>query len=193
MCVGGGGWLAVAAAATAVMVERAALTRQLSGCFFFRAGLPMQLGVCCGFPINPGLLLLMLLCLVLQVENEDLVFTLETMVEKFGDEIAPYAVSQWCHSPWTGLLSLVSPWGLREYCGAVCCEQFNPHSTKMHCFIVCLDAKPSLVRMMMSPTLSLSLCPVQVNLAQNLTAAFWKYSGMADGADEDDECDDMGE
>lgn len=28
-----------------------------------------------------------------QVENEDLVFTLETMVEKFGDEIAPYAVS----------------------------------------------------------------------------------------------------
>jgi hypothetical protein len=30
-----------------------------------------------------------------QVENEDLVFTLETMVEKFGDEIAPYAVSHW--------------------------------------------------------------------------------------------------
>lgn len=28
----------------------------------------------------------------MQVENEDLVFTLETMVEKFGDEIAPYAV-----------------------------------------------------------------------------------------------------
>lgn len=32
-------------------------------------------------------------CVPLQVENEDLVFTLETMVEKFGDEIAPYAVS----------------------------------------------------------------------------------------------------
>lgn len=32
----------------------------------------------------------------LQVENEDLVFTLETMVEKFGDEIAPYAVSVDC-------------------------------------------------------------------------------------------------
>jgi hypothetical protein len=30
----------------------------------------------------------------MQVENEDLVFTLETMVEKFGDEIAPYAVSR---------------------------------------------------------------------------------------------------
>jgi hypothetical protein len=30
---------------------------------------------------------------LLQVENEDLVFTLEVMVEKFGDEIAPYAVS----------------------------------------------------------------------------------------------------
>lgn len=30
----------------------------------------------------------------IQVENEDLVFTLETMVEKFGDEIAPYAVSK---------------------------------------------------------------------------------------------------
>lgn len=35
----------------------------------------------------------MVCCLPVQVENEDLVFTLETMVEKFGDEIAPYAVS----------------------------------------------------------------------------------------------------
>lgn len=34
------------------------------------------------------------LCVLMQVENEDLVFTLETMVEKFGDEIAPYAVSR---------------------------------------------------------------------------------------------------
>ena len=27
-----------------------------------------------------------------EVENEDLVFTLETIVEKFGEEIAPFAV-----------------------------------------------------------------------------------------------------
>jgi hypothetical protein len=33
---------------------------------------------------------------------------------------------------------------------------------------------------------------LQVNLAQNLTAAFWKYSGMADGEDDDGEGDDMG-
>lgn len=59
---------------------------------------------------------------VAQVENEELVFTLEVLVDKFGDEIAPYAVS----------------------------------------------------------------------LATNLTAAFWKYSGMADGEDGEDE-DDQGE
>jgi hypothetical protein len=34
---------------------------------------------------------------------------------------------------------------------------------------------------------------LQVNLAQNLTAAFWKYSGMADGEDGDEDADDMGE
>lgn len=34
---------------------------------------------------------------------------------------------------------------------------------------------------------------LQVNLAQNLTAAFWKYSGMADGDDGDEDADDMGE
>lgn len=27
-----------------------------------------------------------------EVENEDLVFTLETVVEKFGEEMAPYAL-----------------------------------------------------------------------------------------------------
>lgn len=27
-----------------------------------------------------------------EVENEDLVFTLETIVDKFGEEMAPYAV-----------------------------------------------------------------------------------------------------
>lgn len=27
-----------------------------------------------------------------EVENEDLVFTLETIVDKFGEEIAPYAL-----------------------------------------------------------------------------------------------------
>ena len=31
-------------------------------------------------------------CLALQVENEDLVFTLETLVERFDEEMAPYAV-----------------------------------------------------------------------------------------------------
>ena len=32
-------------------------------------------------------------CLPLrQVENEDLVFTLETLVERFGEDMAPYAV-----------------------------------------------------------------------------------------------------
>lgn len=40
-----------------------------------------------------------LLCPFGQVENEDLVFTLETMVEKFGDEIAPYAVSRTGRQP----------------------------------------------------------------------------------------------
>jgi hypothetical protein len=33
-----------------------------------------------------------MLCFICQVESEDLVFTLETIVEKFGEEIAPYAV-----------------------------------------------------------------------------------------------------
>lgn len=27
-----------------------------------------------------------------EVENEDLVFTLETIVDKFGEEMAPYAI-----------------------------------------------------------------------------------------------------
>lgn len=27
-----------------------------------------------------------------EIENEDLVFTLETIVEKFGEEMAPYAL-----------------------------------------------------------------------------------------------------
>jgi hypothetical protein len=39
-------------------------------------------------------------CVLLQVENEDLVFTLEVMVEKFGDEIAPYAVSPPAQLAW---------------------------------------------------------------------------------------------
>jgi hypothetical protein len=35
---------------------------------------------------------------------------------------------------------------------------------------------------------------LQVMLAQNLTAAFWKYSGMAEGGEgEDDDGDDVGE
>lgn len=33
-----------------------------------------------------------IICLLQQVDNEDLVFTLEAMVEKFGEEIAPYAM-----------------------------------------------------------------------------------------------------
>ena len=32
-----------------------------------------------------------------QVDNEDLVFTLETIVEKFGEEMAPYAVGLCTH------------------------------------------------------------------------------------------------
>jgi hypothetical protein len=32
------------------------------------------------------------LAMLRKVENEDLVMTLEVIVEKFGDEIAPYAV-----------------------------------------------------------------------------------------------------
>jgi hypothetical protein len=36
------------------------------------------------------------------------------------------------------------------------------------------------------------IAPFAVNLARNLTAAFWKYSGMADGEDGEDE-DDQGE
>jgi hypothetical protein len=44
--------------------------------------------------INGSCRALNTLCVLMQVENEDLVFTLETMVEKFGDEIAPYAVSR---------------------------------------------------------------------------------------------------
>jgi hypothetical protein len=35
------------------------------------------------------------------------------------------------------------------------------------------------------------IAPFAVNLARNLTAAFWKYSGMADGEDGEDE-DDQG-
>lgn len=36
------------------------------------------------------------------------------------------------------------------------------------------------------------IAPYAVNLARNLTAAFWKYSGQADG-DEDADEDDQGE
>ncbi len=54
-----------------------------------------------------------------QVENEDLVFTLEAIVEKFGEEIGPYAVE----------------------------------------------------------------------LARNLTVAFWKYSNAADDEDDDETCE----
>jgi hypothetical protein len=43
---------------------------------------------------NEGVGVLVVCSCCAQVENEDLVFTLETMVEKFGDEIAPYAVSR---------------------------------------------------------------------------------------------------
>eukprot|EP00878_Enallax_costatus_P038160 GHUV01043324.1.p1 GENE.GHUV01043324.1~~GHUV01043324.1.p1 ORF type:complete len:672 (+),score=261.35 GHUV01043324.1:958-2973(+) len=72
-------------------------------------------------PLKPVLAQLMdsIFKLMNEVENEELVFTLEVVVDKFGDDIAPYAV----------------------------------------------------------------------NLARNLTAAFWKYSGQADGEDEGDEDD----
>eukprot|EP00879_Flechtneria_rotunda_P022091 GHRR01023309.1.p1 GENE.GHRR01023309.1~~GHRR01023309.1.p1 ORF type:complete len:1020 (+),score=395.54 GHRR01023309.1:417-3476(+) len=72
-------------------------------------------------PLKPILAQLMdsIFKLMNEVENEDLVFTLEVIVDKFGDEIAPYAV----------------------------------------------------------------------NLARNLTAAFWKYSGQADGDEDGDEDD----
>ncbi|MCI03537.1 putative importin-7 [Trifolium medium] len=33
-----------------------------------------------------------------EVENEDLVFTLETIVDKFGEEMAPYALGLLLHS-----------------------------------------------------------------------------------------------
>ena len=45
-----------------------------------------------------------------EVENEDLVFTLETIVDKFGEEMAPYALGLcqnlvWCtFISWNGLL-----------------------------------------------------------------------------------------
>ncbi|KAF8071226.1 SAD2 [Scenedesmus sp. PABB004] len=72
-------------------------------------------------PLKPVLAQLMdsIFKLMSEVENEELVFTLEVLVDKFGDEIAPYAVS----------------------------------------------------------------------LAENLTAAFWKYSGQADGDEEGDDDD----
>uniref|UniRef100_A0A383WBL3 Importin N-terminal domain-containing protein n=1 Tax=Tetradesmus obliquus TaxID=3088 RepID=A0A383WBL3_TETOB len=72
-------------------------------------------------PLKPVLPQLMdsIFKLMNEVENEELVFTLEVLVDKFGDEIAPFAV----------------------------------------------------------------------NLARNLTAAFWKYSGMADGEDGEEEDD----
>ena len=41
---------------------------------------------------QPALHLLRLACMCIQIESEDLLFTLETVVEKFGEEIAPYAV-----------------------------------------------------------------------------------------------------
>ena len=56
------------------------------------------------------------------MESEDLVFTIESIVEKFGEEIAPYALA----------------------------------------------------------------------MTQQLVAAFWRYSGDADNAEDDDADDDMG-
>jgi hypothetical protein len=58
----------------------------------------MRLGLHCtaGLDVTNRLTALPCYRQMLQVENEDLVFTLEVMVEKFGDEIAPYAVSASC-------------------------------------------------------------------------------------------------
>ena len=43
-------------------------------------------------PEKPALHSFRLACVCIQIESEDLLFTLETVVEKFGEEIAPYAV-----------------------------------------------------------------------------------------------------
>jgi len=46
-----------------------------------------------------------------EVESEDLVFTLETIVEKFGEEIAPYAVVGPSDiAPWTPFNSRAGGW-----------------------------------------------------------------------------------
>jgi hypothetical protein len=64
-----------------------------------------------------------------QVENEDLVFTLETMVDKFGDEIAPYAVSRIAGIGHVGYVSWA--YGSAAHASAVrahigCCPVDNP-------------------------------------------------------------------
>lgn len=41
-----------------------------------------------------------------EVENEDLVFTLETIVDKFGEEMAPYALGL-CHNLVFSILSSI--------------------------------------------------------------------------------------
>lgn len=55
-----------------------------------------------------------------EVENEDLVFTLETIVDKFGEEMAPYALGLCqnlvCFTPGVLFDAVVSPMCFDKLC-----------------------------------------------------------------------------
>lgn len=59
------------------------------------------------------------LLIAAQVESEDLVFTLETIVEKFGEEMAPYAVGVCQHLTqafWRACVRPVLSWPDLQLC-----------------------------------------------------------------------------
>lgn len=88
----------------------------------FEAGLHRQgyQRVCfqLGTKKTPALHSLRQACVCTQIESEDLLFTLETVVEKFGEEIAPYAV---------GLCQHLAAAFWRIQVGSICHSMVEPH------------------------------------------------------------------
>ena len=106
---------------------------------------------------TPALHPFRLACVCIQIESEDLLFTLETVVEKFGEEIAPYAV---------GLCQHLAAAFWRIQVGSVC--HFMVELYPQLAFAPCKNRWAA-----DSGTLCCSVC-------QMIAAALWQTSAWTD-------------
>lgn len=110
-------------------------------------------------------------------------FTLETLVEKFGDEISPYAVRcSRCVCVWQASRGAARA---APHAAAPC--PCHARARARACTAMCSPSQHDTTH---RTAMQRNATHVQVTLAQNLTNAFWKYSGMAEGLDEEEGGDD---